>query len=141
MSIPTEGEFQRALEIALNAPGRDTVVWRQQAGKVKLAARRDRAAGFGMARDEPKPDRWMQLAPKGASDLTGIVEPDGWRLEVECKGLRTRITPEQTRWAELIRRMGGIAVTVHVLQGKTLNESVAYAVRIIDGVISARRGY
>lgn len=70
-------------------------VWRQPAGEVP-------AQRGGV----------VKCAPVGAADLSGIVAPEGWRLEIECKGEKTYTAPErrkkQAAWRAFILESGGI---------------------------------
>lgn len=117
----SEATFQAALERALNAPRRPTRVWRQQAGRVRVA------------------DRWVRLAPAGAADLTGEVAPLGLRLEIEVKAASGRQSASQRRWQARCERVGVVYVCVHDLAGATLPVSVAAAVARIDAEISRAR--
>lgn len=120
-----ERDFQQHLVAALNAPGRATRVWRQNAGKLRV-------------KDE-RGERWVEGAPKGAGDLVGVVRPEGTHIEIEVKGARTPHTTEQKRWGEMIARLGGIYVVVRYDELKPLSENVLDAVAQIDGDIDARR--
>lgn len=70
--------------------------------------------------------------PKGASDISGILLPYGWRIEVECKDSRKhkrRRSKEQERWAEFIAASGGIYALVDAKEGveagvKTVSEAI-----------------
>jgi len=121
-----ESEFQSHLLVALNAAGRDTRVWRQNAGKMQV-------------RQRDGSSRWIELAPKGSADLTGIVRPEGWRLEVECKGARTALTKMQVARGRFIEAFGGIAVKVRYDEGAILEENVERGLRLVDEAIERRR--
>jgi hypothetical protein len=49
---------------------------------------------------------------KGSGDIAGIIAPHGKLLYIETKYGRYRQTPQQKRFAEMIRRMGGIYIVV-----------------------------
>lgn len=77
--------------------------------------------------------------PEGASDVSGIVAPEGWRLEIECKGLRTPTSDDQRKWGAHIRRSGGIHVVVRVRRGDCTDSAVARAVAAVAAAIRLRR--
>jgi len=85
-------------------------VWRQNSGKVQSIH-----------------GSWIELAPKGAADLTGIAVGSGKRIEIECKSPTGKQSDDQKRWAGMIIMHGGI----YVLAKPTKDETpLAYAVRI-----------
>lgn len=119
---PTEQEFQQHLRVALcKLPG--VRVWRQPAGKVRT----DRGT-------------WVECAPVGAADLSGIVGPEGWRLEVEVKGARTPVTEEQRSWQRAQLALGAIALQVRYDATASLETNCARVVALVRGEIAARRG-
>lgn len=77
--------------------------------------------------------------PVGASDLSGIVRPEGWRLEIEMKSSTGTRSPEQIRWAEHIASFGGVYVLIAYDPSLSPDENVDLAVRLIDAAIEARR--
>jgi hypothetical protein len=78
---PTENEVLSAVMDYLAIRG--FKVYKQRAGKVKS----ERGG-------------WMQLAPRGASDLTGWHKATGRALQVEVKRPGEKPTPEQYQWLE-----------------------------------------
>ena len=54
------------------------------------------------------PFSWIQGAPAGACDLTGIL--GGRRVEVEVKTERGKQSEEQKDWEKMIRSQGGVFV-------------------------------
>lgn len=46
----------------------------------------------------------------GMADLMGIQSPSGRMLSIECKSETGKLTVEQTAWAAMVRRFGGLAV-------------------------------
>jgi hypothetical protein len=124
--LPDETFFQNQLSAALNAPGRMTRLDRQNAGRVEV---RQRGGGSG---------GWIDLAPTGAADLSGLVAPEGWRLEVEVKVLEPH-KPEQIRWQNYIRAFGGIYVLVRWAPELDLDENVGRGVLLVDEAIAQRR--
>jgi hypothetical protein len=116
-----EQVFQNKLLVALSRV-EGVRVWRQNSGKV-VAARGGAVKG----------------APVGAADVTGIVGPEGWRLEIECKGLTTQVTKSQTRWIDTMRALGAIACVVRESDSIDVDTSVALAVEAITKAIAERR--
>lgn len=89
-----EQDFQQALrlEVTRSLGGR-VRLWRQPAGRF-----------------ETKRGGWIEAAPVGAADLTGIVTGPGVRLEIEAKGAKTPERPEQGQWRETMSERGAIAL-------------------------------
>lgn len=77
--------------------------------------------------------------PVGASDLSGIVRPEGWRLEIEMKSSTGTRSPEQIRWADHIVTFGGVYVLIAYDPGLTPKQNIAEATRLITFAIEARR--
>ena len=91
-----EQEFQQLLRLeATRSLGGLVRLWRQPAGKLEL-----------------KRGGWIEAAPNGAADLTGIVAPTGVRLELEVKGAKTKVTDEQVHWRESMGERGAVALQV-----------------------------
>lgn len=87
---------------------------------------------------EMKRGGWFHAGPpNGASDISGIVRPEGWRIEIECKSPRGRQSKAQKAWARMIESYGGVHVLV---RGDGSPESVARAVADIEAAIAKRRG-
>ncbi len=122
-----ESEFQSHLLVALNAAGRDTRVWRQNAGKMQV-------------RQRDGSSRWIELAPKGSADLTGIVRPEGWRLEVEVKGFKTAVKKHQVARSRFIEAFGGVSLKIRYDEEETLEQNVERGVQMVDDAIGKRRG-
>ena len=94
----SEARIQHAIHAAVGAlPG--VRLWRQNAGKVRVCK---------MHRECPH-CYWMQLAPNGAADLSGLLY-DGRRLELEVKTLVGRQRDTQTKWETMIRKFGGVYI-------------------------------
>lgn len=119
-----ESEFQRAIEVALNRPGRSTRAWRQNAGRLRVV---DRSGA-----------RWVMGAPIGAADLSGLVRPEGWRLEVEVK-TGTKLRPQQRKWKKFIESFGGIYVLCSYNKKLSAEENVLVAIQTIDQAVAERR--
>lgn len=124
--LPDETYFQNQLSVGLNAPGRLTRVHRQNAGRVEVRRRGGGSGGY------------VDLAPEGAADLTGLVAPDGYKLEVEVK-VKEPHKPEQVRWQNFITAFGGIYVLVRWSPELDLDTNVARGVQLVDEAIVARR--
>lgn len=122
-----ELDFQHDLMAALNAPGRATRVFRQNVGTVVKRDQRGRQTGVFHAGP-----------PKGAADLSGIVAPDGVRLEVEVKSATAPWKPEQKRWRAFIIARGGVHVIVRYDESTSMAENVAHAVATIDVAVARR---
>ncbi len=120
-----ESEYQRAIEAALNGPGRSTRVWRQNAGRLRVL---DRSGA-----------RWVMGAPTGAADLSGIVRPEGWRLEVEVK-TTSKLRPKQRKWLKFIRNFGGLYVLCDYDKKCSAADNVVEAVARVDAAIEVKRG-
>lgn len=120
-----------ALSNALNAPGRSTRVFRQNSGKVLVRGATGRV------------ERSVVLYPAGAADLSGIVSPEGWRIEVETKGGDARTHKQtreaQERWRAFIEANGGVYVRVERDEGVRLAAAVGRAVCAVDTAIAERR--
>lgn len=88
-----ESHYQAACQIAITRSGLPVKIWRQQAGRVEL-----------------KRGGWMTLAPVGAADLSGLVDGEGWRVEIEVKSETAPVTDEQLVWEKMIVAGGGVYV-------------------------------
>lgn len=91
----TEQDFQQRLRLALRKAIPSIRLWRQPAGRIRT----DRGT-------------WVECAPVGAADLTGVHLGTGRRVEVEVKGRRTPVRPDQIAWLDSLRGHGAIAVLV-----------------------------
>jgi hypothetical protein len=118
----SEQDFSNALRVAITAARFGVTLWRQPAGKVRT----DRGT-------------WVECAPVGAADLTGVVAPEGWRVELEVKGAKTRETPEQRHWRERMTALGCVALTLRLDAGRTLAENASDAAETVRAAIATRR--
>jgi hypothetical protein len=118
----SEQDFSNALRVAITAARCGVTLWRQPAGKVRT----DRGT-------------WVECAPVGAADLTGVVAPEGWRVELEIKGAKTRETPEQRHWKERMTALGCVALTLRLDAGRTLAENASDAAETVRAAIATRR--
>ena len=117
-----EQDFQQALRIELAAALPELRLWRQPSGRVP-------AARGGV----------VEGAPNGAADLSGIVRPEGWRVEVEVKGAKTPETDDQRRWRAFIVDCGGVALQVRYVAGLDLEANVVRGAALVREAIAARR--
>jgi hypothetical protein len=83
----------------------------------------------------------VECAPVGAADLTGVVAPEGWRVELEIKGARTRETPEQVHWRERMTALGCVALTLRLDASRTLAENATDAAETVRAAIATRRAH
>ena len=120
MSAQLEQDFQNALVLAIYKQ-LGIKMWRNASGKIRTDKR-----------------TWVQCGPVGSSDLIGIVPKHGVMLCIECKGPRTRETPEQVRWRDYINAQGGIALTCRWTKDEDLDTAVDEAVRIVRHAIVTR---
>lgn len=116
----SEQEFKNTLLVGLSRTKR-VRVWIQPAGKILT-----------------KRSTAVQGAPIGAADITGIALGYGIRLELECKNVRTEVSPGQIHWLEEVRSWGGIALLLRVAKGETLEQAVARCVGEVLAAIDAR---
>lgn len=111
----------------------DVRLWRQNAGSITFADSSGRLAAF-------------KGAPKGAADLTGIVRPEGWRLEIEVKGpayVRGKDKERdeaQDNWAEFIQSAGGIYIFARWHKVHSLAENVDRVNYQLDVELAKKRG-
>jgi hypothetical protein len=87
--------------------------------RVRLA-RQNTGVGW-FAKGEPArktdPEAYpVKFGTPGQADITGIIAPNGLRLEIECKTERGRQSDEQKLWERLITRFGGVYVLARSLQ-------------------------
>lgn len=126
-ATPTEMEFMRRLMLALGTHP-SLRLWRQNCGQVPI---RD-AHGNVVRMFDAGP-------PNGAADLSGIVRPEGFRLEIECKSAGGERSLEQRRWADFIVGYGGVYVLAQYNPMLSLEDNVAAAVRDVENALAQRR--
>ena len=118
----SEQDFSNALRVAVTAARCGVILWRQPAGKVRT----DRGT-------------WVECAPVGAADLTGVVAPEGWRVELEVKGAKNRETPEQRHWKERMTALGCVALTLRLDASRTLSENASDAAETVRRAVQHKR--
>ncbi|MDO9020545.1 MAG: hypothetical protein Q8S73_36815 [Deltaproteobacteria bacterium] len=119
-----EQTFQQNFRTAVTAarPKLPLRLWRQPSGTV-LAKR-------GGA---------VECAPVGAADLSGIVAPEGWRLEIEMKAATTAESEEQGPWAKFIRESGGIAFQLRYDESLSMEENLERSILALRAAIVLHR--
>jgi len=114
----SEQAFMKLLMIAL-CRALPVRCWRQNAGRWRT-----------------EKGHWIEGAPKGAADLSGIILGSGKRLEIEVKAQKGRISDEQKHWAEKIAEFGGVYVLV---QDDGTPEAIAHAIEQVRRAIGTVR--
>lgn len=110
--MTTEQEFQQVLRTAVTRAKLPLKLWRQPAGRFET-----RRGGF------------VEAAPVGAADLSGIVTTGvGVRVELELKGARTEVTEDQLQWEENHRRWGAAYARHRFNARESLEDNVARVV-------------
>lgn len=100
MNPVPESVIQREIE---NSLGHGRIrLWRQQAGRVYVVPYRE-------AQRKGARGSWMDLAPAGAADLTGIYA-DGRRLEIEVKTPTGQQRAAQIAWQQMIQSRQGVYI-------------------------------
>jgi hypothetical protein len=56
--------------------------------------------------------RMVSFGLKGSADITGIIGPNGKRLEIECKTAKGKQTAEQSLFQAMIEKEGGVYLLV-----------------------------
>jgi hypothetical protein len=105
----------------------DLKCWRQNTGQVNTV---HRGKITGVFRAGP---------PTGAADISGIVGPEGWRLEIELKGEKTKVRDPQIAWGKMIYERGGVHTQIRYDEGMTMLENVEAGVRVVERAIEERR--
>jgi hypothetical protein len=95
MEMTPEGRILHDIRLALGREP-DLVLWR---------------LGAGVTVDKKTGKHYRAGLVPGAADLIGILAPSGrrWGLffALEVKTARSRLSPQQKLWGELVTRMGG----------------------------------
>jgi len=111
-----ELSFQSRLMLALTKRS-NVRVWRVNVGTVRKAV-----GGFFHAGP-----------PKGAADVAGIIGPEGWSLQIECKAAGRKRKPEQVAWAEMVTSFGAVYLLADARDG--VEETLAR----LDAMLDERR--
>jgi hypothetical protein len=107
----------------------DLRIWRQNVGNIPVRDESGRI--LRMFNSGP---------PKGAADLSGIILPEGWRLEIELKSAEGRLSEPQNRWRAFVQRAGGVYVLVQYDASLSIDDNLRVAVASIEQAIGNRRG-
>lgn len=92
-------EASTQAEIMLYLGGLPNVrIWRQNTGKAMLKG------------------RMVQFGVPGQADLSGIIAPNGRRLEIEVKSATGRVRPQQKAFGAMIEKMGGVFVVARTVE-------------------------
>lgn len=124
---PDELEFQGAFMLGIGAHP-SLRIHRQNTGSVPV--RNERGVLLRYFHAGP---------PTGVADLSGIVRPEGWRLEIELKSATGTRSPEQIRWADFIVASGGVYALVAYDAERSFKQNVADGVATVLAAIDARR--
>ncbi len=124
---PDELEFQAAFMLAIGRRN-DIRIWRQNTGSVPVR----NTSGIVLRYFHAGP-------PTGAADLSGIVRPEGWRLEIEMKSATGTRSVEQTRWADMIVAAGGVYALIAYDATASPALNVERGVAIVLDAIDRRR--
>lgn len=103
-------------------------LWRQNCGKIPVRDRTGKTARVFNAGP-----------PKGAADISGIILPEGWRLEIEVKAGKGKRSPAQESWAAFIERSGGVYVLLAYDEARSLTSNLELAEQSILRAVDARR--
>lgn len=126
-AAPDEKTFQNLVLLAMGTVG-FLRLWRQNCGAVPI---RDRAG---------RTERVFHAGPPaGAADLSGIVIPEGWRVEIEIKASGGKRTKKQEHWAEFIRASGGVYVLLKYDASIDVGANVWRARAAIEQAVAERR--
>lgn len=138
-----EFELQTLLDKPVNAAGRCTRLWRQNAGTFRVMDLKSFMAAASGSMSFKQAyfafSRIVQGAPKNSPDLTGIVIPEGWRLECELKGPTTRHTKGQKLRAAALEAQGAVVALYRVDPALSDDENVSACIAAIDAAVARRR--
>jgi hypothetical protein len=123
----TETDFRRVLLVHIGA--RSTYrVWAQNCGRIAI---RDNRGSV---------QRYFDAGPpEGAADISGVVIPEGWRIEFELKGPRTRVKQAQTNWGERMGEFGAVYALYRIDASRSLVENLDRAAYELDVAIEVKR--
>lgn len=123
----TENEFRRHLIARIGArPGYR--VWIQNNGVIPVKNTAGKTVSYFDAG-----------VPNGASDISGIVAPEGWRIELELKGQRTKHSDAQKNWAKQMEKLGAVVAFYRIDAKRSLEENLDRAAYVLDEAIEVRR--
>ena len=97
-------------------------IWPQETG-VARALSTDQVVSFGV---------------KGGGDLSGLLAPDGRRLEVEIKTGKARQSKQQRRFEAMLTRFGGLYLLVSSLAQEGEDAAVDNAIAHVTAEVKKR---
>lgn len=121
-----EQSYLKTLMLALGLR-KDLRIWRQNVGTVEVVKRGKIVGIFDAG------------PPPGAADISGIVGPEGWRLEIETKASKTISRETQEAWEKMILKHGGVYVRVRYNENQTMEENISRTIKEIEEGIGRRR--
>lgn len=123
----TENEFRRHLITYIGARS-GFRIWIQNNGVIPVKNERGKTVSYFDAG-----------VPNGASDISGIVAPEGWRIEFELKGQRTKHSDAQKNWAKQMDKLGAVVAFYRIDSKRSLEENLDRAAYALDEAIEVRR--
>ena len=99
----SENSYQKRIQAAAARAG--VCLYRNNVGQARDAVT-GRVIRFGLCKGSSDLIGWtpVQITPEMVGQTVAVF------TAVECKGERTRITPEQVNWLRAVKRDGGIAL-------------------------------
>lgn len=138
-----EFELQTLIEKPVNAAARDTRLHRQNAGNFRVMDLKSftqaTLANLSAKQAFYAFSRIVRGAPKNSPDMTGIVIPEGWRLEVELKGAKTPHTKGQKQRAAALRAQGAVVAFYRIDPKLTDEQNRDACIAAIDAAVAERR--
>jgi len=96
----------------------------------------------GMVRinqEGPDTERVVRFGIPGMCDVSGLVEPQGWRVEIECKRYGQNLSEKQHHWCGNMIAWGGIYYLARPQIHETLEDAVPRWSEDIEKLIAAKR--
>lgn len=119
-----EAEYLEALRVAFGSRS-DVRIWRQLVGNFWT---RYGDSDFRPVRTGP---------PKGAADLSGLVKGSGRRIEIEVKGPKGKLRPEQEQFKKNMEEWGVLYMLCVYDDSMTIEENVMKEVRRFEELLGA----
>jgi hypothetical protein len=127
MIEPLENDFRKMMIVALaHLPG--VRVWPQNVGTIPVRNER----GVLIRMFDPGP-------PVGVADISGVVAPEGYRLEVELKSSTYERSPEQITWAAFCETSGMVYALYRYDPKLTRAQNVLAGAMEVSDAIERRR--
>lgn len=103
-------------------------IWRQNVGSICIRDRKGSPIG------------WFHAGPPaGAADISGIVGPEGWRIEIETKGAVTKQSEAQIVFGRVVTSNGGIYIVCRYDAAQDMDVNLQRAEVEIESAIELRR--